>query len=93
MTREQYNTLDFEELMEVLNEEYDNITTRDMLKEFIKIKIDEDDWLVAKHVLDAMWDDPQCYDVEWWDYDYSMGTLDTPVSIKCKEDIEHLIDD
>ena len=37
--------------------------------------------------------DPSPYDSVWWIYDYSMGTLDTPVCVSAKEDVEHLIED
>lgn len=93
MTREEFNKLSFDEVMERLYEENDNITTIDMLKEFIKYKIDNDDFNVALHVLSAIWNDPAPYDSIWYDYDYSMGTLDKPTSLNTKEDIEHLIDD
>jgi hypothetical protein len=36
-----------------------------------------------------MWNDSQ----DWYNYDYNMGTLDTPVSIMEKIDVEHMIDD
>ena len=93
MTREEFKTLSFDEVMERLNEEHDNITTIDILKDFIKDKIDNDDFNVALHVLSAIWNDPNPEDSFWYDYDYSMGTLDTPTSINTKEDVEHLIDD
>ncbi len=93
MTREEFNKLSFDEVMERLYEENDEITTIDMLKEFIKHKIDNDDFNVALHVLNAIWEDPTPYDSIWYDYDYSMGTLDKPTSINTKEDVEHLIDD
>ena len=93
MTREEFNTLSFEDVMERLNEECDQITTIDILKEFIKDNIDNDNFNVALHVLNAIWNDPNPEDSIWYDYDYSMGTLDTPTSINSKEDVEYLIYD
>lgn len=93
MTREEFNKLSFDEVMERLNEESDQITTIDILKDFIKENIDNDNFGLAVHVLNAIWDDPSPYDSIWYDYDYSMGTLDKPTSINTKEDVEHLIDD
>ena len=93
MTREEFNTLSFEEVMTKLSEQYDQITTYDMLKDYAKEKIDNDDLFVAVHILNALWNDPNPEESIWYDYDYSMGTLDTPTSINTKEDIEHLIDD
>lgn len=91
MTREQFNTLSFEEVMQQLESERDDITTIDLLKDFIKNQIDEDNYYLALHVLEAIANDP--IDYEYYDYDYSMGTLDKPSGISCKEDIEHMIDD
>lgn len=93
MNRSEFNALSFDEVMEKLNEEYDQITTIDILKDFIKYNIDNDNFIIAIHVLNAIWNDPNPEDSIWYDYDYSMGTLDTPTSINCKADIEHLIED
>lgn len=88
MTREEFDSKSFEEVIEQLNEEYDQITTYESLKEFAKEKIDDDNFFVAIHILQAIQNDT----AEWYDYDYCMGTLDTPVSITEKTDVEHLID-
>ena len=71
----------------------EKITTLDSLKEFIKEKIDEDNFCIASHLCNAIWNDPNPSMSEWYDYDYSMGTLDTPVCLSEKAHIEHLIDD
>ena len=89
MTREEYNNKDFEEVMEQLNEEKDDITTYETLKDFAKEKIDGDNLLVAIHILEALQND----DAEWYEYDYCMGTLQTPSGITEKEHVEHMIDD
>ena len=91
MTREEYNKLSFDEVMEQLNYENDAITTIGNLKEFMKEQIEDDNFYLALHVLEAIANDP--IDYEWYDYDYSMGTLDTPAGISTKEDVEHLIED
>ena len=93
MTRTEFETKSFDEVMEQLNEECDNITTLDMLKEFIKEKIDEDNFNIASHLCDAIWNDPNPSMSEWYDYDYSMGTMDAPVCLSEKADVEHLIED
>lgn len=41
MTRQEFEDKSFEDVMSQLNEELDEITTLDMLKEFAKLKIDE----------------------------------------------------
>lgn len=93
MTRKEFETKSFDELMEQLCEERNNITTIDRLKEFIKEKVDSEDFNLASHLCNAIWNDPNPDDSDWYDYDYSMGTLDTPVCLSKKEDIEYLIDD
>lgn len=87
MTREEYNNKNFENVMEQLNEERDDITTYETLKEFAKEKIEEDNLLVAIHILEALQND----DTEWYEYDYCMGTLQTPSGITEKEHVEHMI--
>lgn len=93
MTRKEFEAKNFDEVMEQLNEERDDITTIDMLKEFIKEKIDNEDFNVASHLCNAIWNDPNPDNSDWYMYDYSMGTLDTPVCLSKKEDVEHLIED
>jgi len=89
MTREDYNKKNFEDIMEQLNEERDDITTYETLKDFAKEKIEEDNLFIAIHILEALRND----DAEWYEYDYCMGTLQTPSGITEKEDVEHMIDD
>ena len=93
MTRQEFDSKSFEELMEMLNEESYDITMIDVLKDFIKEKIDSDDFHLAIYLLQAIWDDPNIGDSKWYQYDYSMGTLQSPISLNCKEDIEHMIED
>lgn len=89
MTRIEYETKSFEEIMERLDEERDDITTVEMLKEFAKAKIDDDNLFLAIHILEAIDEDP----AEWYEYDYCMGTLATPSGITEKEHVEHFIED
>lgn len=90
MTKAEFEEQSFEECMEQLNEEFDEITTLENLKEFVKIKLDWGNYLVAKHIIEAL---EKGNDEYWWDYDYCMGTLDTPIPLTEKADVEHLIDD
>ena len=89
MTRVEFEAMEFEEVMEELNRERDDITSYEMLKEYATEKIEEDNFLVAIHILEALQSDM----AEWYEYDYCMGTLQTPSGITDKEDIEHMIDD
>ena len=94
MTKEVFNKLSFEEAVSQLQDEgIGTITNIEVLKDFIKEKIDNDDFNVAIHLLEAIWNDPSPEDSYYWDYDYCMGTLDKPTSINSKEDIKHLIED
>lgn len=79
----------FEELIDALNQEYDNITTYESLKEFAKAKIDEDNLLLANHVLEAIHADT----ADWYAYDYNMGTMETPRALKSVEDLEEFLND
>ena len=88
MTRAEFEAMEFEEVMEELNMERDDITSYEMLKEYATEKIEENNFLVAIHILKALQSDT----AEWYKYDYCMGTLQTPSGIKDKEDVEHMID-
>lgn len=88
MTRTEFENKTFEEIIEILYEERDDITTYETLKEFAKEQIDNNIFL-AIHILEALRDDES----EWYEYDYSMGTLQIPSGLNCIEHIEHLIDD
>lgn len=93
MTREEFESKSFEEVMEQLNEECDEVTTIDILKDFIKEKVDSDDFYLVTHLCNAIWNDPDLSDSDWVLYDYSLETLCSPVCVSCKEDVEHLICD
>lgn len=90
MTRLEFEEKSFEDVMSQLNEELDEITTLNMLKDFAKSKIDDGNYLLANHIIEAL---KNGNDEDWWDYDYCMGTLDIPIPLVEKEDVEHLIDD
>lgn len=64
MTRAEFENKTFEEVMEQLNEEKDDITTYEMLKEFAVSKIEEDNLLIAIHILEAINNDS----AEWYIY-------------------------
>lgn len=89
MTRKEFNKKSFKEVMEQLDEERYDITTYENLKELAKDKIDGDDFLVAIHILEAL----QSESVDWYEYDYCMGTCQTPSGITEKKDVEHMIED
>ena len=90
MTKQQFDSMTFDEVFEWANENIDDLTTEDVLIDFVKTKIDDDNIYMAIHILEAIHNNP--YDTEYYLYDYCMGTLQTPTPVTCKEDFEHLID-
>ena len=75
--------LTFEEAIEKLEEENNCITTYSILKEFAIDNINNDNLFIAIHILQAIQDE-----AEYYNYDYNMGTLETPTPIKSLEDLE-----
>lgn len=91
MKREQFEAMDFEELLEWAYENVDNLWSEEGLKEMAKHEIDEDSFQMALHILNAIYES-DCPDGSYYLYDRSMGTLEIPTPITCKEDLEDLID-
>ncbi len=91
MTREQFDAMTLDELLEWAYENVDDLTTEEVLIEFAKSKIDDDSFNVAIHILAAIWESEEAYN-DYYLYDYNMGTLETPTPITCKEDLEDYID-
>lgn len=89
MTREELNNKSFEEVMEQLNEEWDDIHSYEDMKDFAKYQIDNDNLYFALHILNGINDNS----AEWYLYDYTMGTMDCVYGITCKDDIGHLIEE
>ena len=54
------------------------VITKEMLKQYICSKIIEEDYKLAKHLLDSIYNDS---DADYWVYDFSFGVLDTPKPI------------
>jgi hypothetical protein len=89
MTRERFEAMSFDELMEWAYENLDDVTDEETLKQFAMCKLEDDDFGMALHIINAIYDNP--YSPEWYRYDYCMGRLQTPSPIADKEDIEDLI--
>lgn len=83
MTKQELNNLTFEEAIEKLQEENNCITTYNTLKEFAIDNINNDNLFIAIHILQSIQDED-----EYYNYDYNMGTLETPTPIKSLEDLE-----
>lgn len=90
MTKAEFDSMTFDELFDWANENLDDLTTEDVLKDFAVTKIHDDNIMLALHVLQAIQDNH--YGTEFYIYDYNMGTLQTPTPVTCKEDLEDYID-
>ena len=92
MTRKEFDEMSLEEVMDWIDDNlnYSPITTEDILIDFAKTKLDDENIGMAIHVLAAIHNNP--YDTEYYLYEYDMGTLDTPTPITHKEDLEDWID-
>ena len=75
--------------IEELREQRDDITDYAALKDFAKLKIDEDNFIVASHLIDALNHGEYA---EYYNYDFCMGTLDTPTPLKTVADLEDFCD-
>ena len=88
-TKEEYEAMTFEEVMDILCD-HDEVHSEESLKDYIKYLIDHDNFGLALHMLNGVYDSE---DAEWYQYDVSLGTLETPSALTCKEDIEHLLEE
>lgn len=89
MTKKEFEVMSFEDFIEWANENLDDVTHEEILKEFAIEKLQDDNFGMALHIINAIYNNP--YDTEYYRYDYSMGTLETPTPITDKEDLEDLI--
>lgn len=85
--KKQLNSLMIEELFIIAQNLDSSFWTYEDLKEFTIDKIKDDDIFIALHILNALNDDS----VEYYNYDASMGTLDTVTPITSKEDLLDLL--
>lgn len=90
MTKKDFEKMNFNEFMDWANENLWEISHEDSLKEYAIKLLQDDNFGLALHIINTIYENP--YDTEWYKYDYSMGTLNTPIPITKKEDIEDLID-
>lgn len=79
----------FDDAVEELMQTHDDIATYETLKEFIKSKIDYDSLYLAAHLTNAL---NACAYAGYYNYDYSMGTLETPTPLKDISDLEDYCD-
>ena len=93
MKIKELHKMSFEDALNELENEIDTITSYEVLKDYIKLKIDEDNILLALHLLKAIWEDTSTGDTNYYDYDYTCGTCNTPTPINCIEDLEQYCED
>lgn len=91
MKREEFEAMSFEELLEWAYDNIDDMHSEEALIELAKHEINEDSLRMAIHILNAVYES-NCPDGSYYIYDRSMGTLETPTPITCKEDLEEYID-
>lgn len=84
MTIKELSKLTFDEAVAKLQEETNCITTIDTLKDFAIKNINEDNLFLSIHILIAL----QENSADYYNYDYCMGTLDTPTPITNLKDLE-----
>lgn len=96
MTRNQFENLveekGFEKAMSILNQKEEPylLTNYETLKERVIELIQEDNIPYAAHLIDAL--ESEFYtEGEWFAYDYTAGTCDTPKIITTIEDVEKYI--
>lgn len=92
MTREQFNQLSFEEVLEVLLVDegayYSEIISMEVLKDYAKHCVNTNEFVIAHHVLASIID---YEDAPYFFYDISLGTLTCPDPLRNKEELEPFI--
>ena len=81
--------MNFNDAAEQLSEQSDQITTYETLKDFAIHHIKEDNLYLAVHILEAL----RSYPADYYDYDYCMGTLDTPTPLTLTFDLVDYCED
>ena len=88
MKLSELKTLSLYEALERLEEEKDQITTREALKHSAIYHIQNDNIFLAAHILSAI---NERY-ADYYDYDHCMGTLDKPTPLTSLQDLEDYCD-
>lgn len=83
MTVKELYSMTFNEACEKLYEESDLVTTYESLKEYAIKNINEERLFLAIHILEAI----QQFPADYYDYDYCMGTLETPTPLILTKDL------
>lgn len=84
MTIKELHNMNFNDAAEELYQENDLVTTYDTLKDFAIDLLQKDNVGYALHILNAIYNT----EGDYYDYDYSMGTMDTPTPLLVSADLE-----
>jgi len=81
----------FEEAMRNLNEEKNDVTSYENLRDFAIEHAQNDNFHLAAHILSALDKAYNYGDSDYFAYDYTAGTCDTPKMLSTIDDIaEHI---
>lgn len=69
----------------------DSIYDWEIMKDMIKYELDNDDMNMVQHLVNAIWNDDGEGE-DYWVYDRSMGTMETPYSLGSVDDVIDYID-
>lgn len=93
MTRKEFEIIEeeqgFDSAMEELYENSDVITTYKMLKSYIIECLEDDNNMLALHILEGVYNSEG--DSYWYYYDYTAGTTCTPRCLNDIDDVEAYI--
>lgn len=89
MTKEEFNEKSFDEVMEQLDLEWCDIHPYKFMKYYAQELLNEDKLYLVIHILETMRNNP----AEWYLYDFTMGTLETPKAITCKDDLKDVVEE
>lgn len=96
MTREEFDSMSFDELLDYAFNELSSGDTNDRLfeayelREFAKQLIDEYEYYGAKCILDGLDSD---FEADYFLYDQDTGSWDVPTPVRDKNDLLDLFDD
>lgn len=91
MTREEFDKMSFEELVDWAYDNMYNVHSEETLIELVKDELDENNFKMALHILQAIYNS-DAPEGSYYIYDRSMGTLEAPRLITYKADLEDYID-
>lgn len=87
--KKQLNKLTLEQLFIIAQELDNSFWAYEDLKNFVVDKIQDDDIFIATHILNALYNN----EAEYYNYDSTMGILDTVAPITTKEEFINYLED